>query len=70
MRRPLNWLVVLLSLGFLAVGGRLGAPVPAPAPDVVVPIVRTPIQPAAATAVPAALRRHAELEFGYIELER
>lgn len=66
MRRPINWLVFGLSLGFLAMGRALQSP-PPPAPAI---LERTPVEPRVAVAVPAALRRHADLEFGYVERDR
>jgi hypothetical protein len=67
MRRPLNWLVFALSLGFLAMGRALQSPSPPPAPAI---IERTPVEPRVAVAIPAPLRRHADLEFGYVDRDR
>jgi hypothetical protein len=65
MRRPINWLVFALSLGFLVLGRTLQAPRPAP-----VEIERTQLQPTVAAAVPASLRGHRDLEFGYVDRDR
>jgi hypothetical protein len=65
MRRPINWLVVFLSVGFLVLGRTQQAHRPAP-----LIIERTPYVPTVAAAVPAPLRLHAEPEFGYIESDR
>jgi len=63
MRRPINWLVFALSLGFFFLGRSMQPP---PAPI----IERTRIEPAVASAVPVALRRNTELEFGYVDRDR
>ena len=68
MRRPLNWFVVALSLGFL-VGNRLAHSPPAPVP-VPADVERTQVEPRMAVATPVALRRHADLEFGYVDRDR
>jgi hypothetical protein len=65
MRRPINWLVFALSLGFLAMGRALQSPPPAP-----VVVERVRIEPRVAVAVPAALRGQREIEFGYVERDR
>jgi hypothetical protein len=65
MRRPLNWLVLALSLGFLALGWILKSPQPAP-----VVVERTGFEARVAIAIPASLRRTPDLEFGYVEQER
>lgn len=65
MRRPINWLVLALSLGFLILGRTQQAPRPAP-----MVTERTQFVPKVAAAVPAALRRHEDLEFGYVETDR
>jgi hypothetical protein len=64
MRHPVNWFVLALSLGLLVVGRTLQVPRPEP-----VVIERTQLEPKVAAAVPAAFRRHAELEFGYVETD-
>lgn len=65
MRRPLNWFVFALSLGFLLLGRTLQAPQPAP-----VVIERTQFEPKVAAAVPAMFNPRADLEFGYVETDR
>jgi hypothetical protein len=65
MRRPINWLVFALSLGFLFAGRVLQQPQPAP-----VVIERPRFDSQMAAAQPAGLRRHADLEFGYVEQDR
>jgi hypothetical protein len=65
MRRPLNWLVLALSVGFYLLNRAWQAP---PPPAIV--IERARLEPRTAVAVPAALRRHGELEFGYVEQDR
>jgi len=64
MRRLLAGFVLALSLGFL-IGSRPESSSPAP-----VVVERARIEPRMAVAIPAALRRHAELEFGYVERDR
>src|SRR5439155_25430628 len=64
MRRPINWFVFALSLGFLVLGRTLQPPRPAP-----IAIEPTRFEPRVA-AVPAPLRRNGELEFGYVDRER
>ena len=64
MRRPINWLVFALSVGFFLWGRGLQAPTPAP-----VAVERPVLVPELAAAVPAALRRHEDLEFGYVSAE-
>lgn len=66
MRRPMVWLVFALSIGYL-IGTRLADAPPPPVPAV---LERTHVEPRMAVAVPAALRRHAELEFGYVDRDR
>ena len=66
MRRPINWFVFALSLGFLAMGRALQSPPPA-APVIV---ERSVAEPRVAVAIPSVLRRHSELEFGYVEQDR
>ena len=65
MRRPINWFVFALSLGFLAMGRALQPPPPAP-----VVVERSVAEPRVAVAIPSVLRRHSELEFGYVEQDR
>jgi hypothetical protein len=65
MRRPLNWLVIAISVGFLILGRTQQAPRPAP-----VVIEQTQFEPKVAAAVPAPYRRHRDLEFGYVERDR
>lgn len=65
MRRPINWLVVALSLGCLLLGRAVQPPRPEP-----VIVERAPVVPQIASAVPASLRRHEDLEFGYVDRER
>ena len=65
MRRPLNWFVFGLSLGFLALGRHLQSPQPAP-----LIVERSNFQPREAVAVPATLRRTTDLEFAYVEKDR
>ena len=65
MRRPLNWLVFALSLGFLVMGRALRPPQPEP-----VVIERARVEPRVVVAVPVALRGHRELEFGYVDQDR
>jgi hypothetical protein len=64
MRRLVTGLVIALSIGFL-IGSRLVPPPPAP-----VVLERAHVEPRIAVAVPAALRRHADLEFGYVDGDR
>lgn len=66
MRRPINWFVFALSLGFLAMGRYMQSQTPTPG----VVVERTQIAPQVAIAVPAALRTPRELEFGYIDRDR
>ena len=66
MRRPMAWLGFASSIGFL-IGTRLADAPPLPVPAV---LERTHVEPRMAVAVPAALRRHAELEFGYVDRDR
>ena len=63
MRRPVNWLVIALALAFLLVGRSLRAP----SPEVV--ISKMGFEPTVAVAIPAALRRESNPEFGYVTLE-
>jgi hypothetical protein len=65
MRRPLNWFVFALSLGFLLLGRTLQAPRPAP-----VVIERTQFEPKVMAAVPAILHGREDIEFGYVESDR
>jgi type II secretory ATPase GspE/PulE/Tfp pilus assembly ATPase PilB-like protein len=65
MRRPINWLVFGSSLGFFMLGRAFQAQRPAP-----IVIDRTQYAPTFAAAVPAALRGHEVLEFGYVERDR
>lgn len=65
MRRLLIGIVFALSIGFL-LGSRLVAS-PPPAPVI---LERALVEPRMAVAVPAALRRHSELEFGYVDRDR
>jgi hypothetical protein len=60
MRRPINWFVFSLSLAFLVLN-RAHSPPPA-----VVGEERMSFEPRMAVAVPAALNRERNLEFGYI----
>jgi hypothetical protein len=64
MRRPIPWLLIGLTLGFLIAERTPQAP---PAPTV---LEWTRPEPRGATALPAALRRNGELEFGYVERDR
>ena len=63
MRRPLDWILFALSLGFLVLGRTLKQPEPQPEPIVV---ERVSFEPRMAVAVPAALKRERDLEFGYV----
>ena len=63
MRHPVPWFVLALTFG-LVLGRTLQVPRPEP-----ILIERTQLEPAVAAAVPAAFRRHAELEFGYVETD-
>ena len=65
MRRPINWFVIALSLGFLAMGRALQSPQPVP-----VVVERTQVEPRVAVAMPVALRGQRELEFGYVDRDR
>jgi len=60
MRRPINWFVFALSLGFLMLN-RAHSPQPA-----VVSVERMSFEPRVVVAVPAALNRERNLEFGYV----
>ena len=64
MRRLVIGIIFALTIGFL-VGSRL---VPSPSSPVV--LERTRVEPRMAVAIPAALRRHADLEFGYVDQDR
>ena len=63
MRRPVNWLVIALSLGFLDLG--LSRTV-APATPTDVVVERVSFEPRGAVAVPAALKHVDDLQFGYV----
>ena len=78
MRRPLDWLVVAISLTFLLMGRSMTAHVEAPANSR--PVLEIPsapgwnaqvltFEPGSAVAVPASLRRERTLEFGYVRLD-
>jgi hypothetical protein len=78
MRRPLDWLVVAISLTFLMMGRSMTARVESPANSR--PVLELPsgpvwnaqvlrFEPAGAVAVPASLRRERTLEFGYVRLD-
>jgi hypothetical protein len=79
MRRPLDWLVVAISIAFLIMGRALTAPgeTRMAGPDPVLEIQPMPalhaqvlpFEPAGAFAVPASLRRERNLEFGYVRLD-
>ena len=62
MRRPLNWFVFALSLGFLVLGRMHSPPQPA-----AVTVERVSFEPRMAVAVPANLKRERNLEFGYVK---
>ena len=64
MRRPINWIVFALSLGFLVLGRS------AQHPQGPVAVENSPMEPRVAIAVPVALRTPRELEFGYIDRDR
>jgi hypothetical protein len=79
MHRPLDWLVVAMSLAFLGLGRLMTAPVesrieaPVPALDVpYAPVLNAqvlPFEPSGVFAVPASLRSERTLEFGYVRLD-
>ena len=78
MRRPLDWLVVAMSLTFLLMGRSMTARVESPAdsrPVLEIPSAPVwnaqvlPFEPGGAVAVPASLRRERNLEFGYVRLD-
>jgi hypothetical protein len=79
MRRPLDWFVVVLSVAFLLLGRamteRAETQVAGPDPVVEVASARAlqaqvlPFEPANAIAVPAALRRERNIEFGYVRFD-
>ena len=56
-----------LSLGSLVLGRTLEQPEPVPQPEPVVE--RVSFEPRMAVAVPAALKREGNLEFGYVTLD-
>lgn len=66
MRRPLDWLVVALSIAFLFMGKALNerAESRLAGPDTDFRVL--PFEQARPQAVPAALRRERSLDFGYV----
>ena len=79
MFRPLDWLVVALSIAFLLLGRsmservetRLAGPDPVleftAAPTLQAQVL--PFEPANAVAVPASVRRERNIEFGYVRAD-
>lgn len=79
MFRPLDWLVVALSLTFLIVGRSLSTSgetrTATQDPVLQIPTIPRvsaqvlPFEPTGMAAVPAGIRRERTLEFGYIRLD-
>jgi hypothetical protein len=79
MFRPLDWLVVALSIAFLLLGRSMTERVDTrmAGPDAVLEMPSAPalqaqvlpFEPAHAVAVPAGVRRERNIEFGYVRLD-
>jgi hypothetical protein len=78
MRRPLDWLVVAISLTFLMMGRSMTTRIESPVdsrPALEIPSAPVwnaqvlPFEPGGTFAVPASVRRERTLEFGYVRLD-